>query len=268
MPEYSSTLVELLTVGPFPGRVDPWVEDAHYFEQIHGGIIHQMVEQSRPELLARGYYAAVETSLQIENRREEPDIYVGRIQAPAVQAWDYAATAESLKVEPGIEALDTKTLRAIFIHDHYAKLVTVVEIISPGNKTTATALRYREFRTRLMQRGVNFIEIDITRSLKRMMENQWTTSYPYHIAVYLPEAAARVIGMAFDQPLKPFALPLRGEAMVIEMHQVYERAYRNQAIAAQMEANDHYALSQLPFPSTLAQSWLEDVAHLRQNLHN
>ncbi|MDX1993653.1 MAG: DUF4058 family protein, partial [bacterium] len=274
MPEYPHKLVELLTIGPFPGRMDPWVEDPHYFEQIHSGIIHQMVEQIRPELLARGYYAALETSLQIENRREEPDIYVGRNRPQVYQSWDYAAAAEALKVEPGLETLDFKVLKAVFIHDQFAKLVTVVEVISPGNKTTTTALRYREFRTDLLKQGVNFVEIDITRSLKRMMENQWTTSTPYHVAVYLPEAVARVIGMDFDQPLKPFALPLRGEAIAIDTHSAYEKAYRSQGIAAQMEANAHYTLNQLPFPPTLAEDarqaliaqandWLKQFEHLR-----
>lgn len=50
---YPPAYIDLLESGPFPGRLDPWVEDAHYFEQIHSGIIHQLLHQTRRELLSR-----------------------------------------------------------------------------------------------------------------------------------------------------------------------------------------------------------------------
>jgi hypothetical protein len=272
---YTQAYIDHLEIGPFPGRVDPWVEDAHYFEQIHSGILHQLLSQTRRDLFSRGYYAALETSLQIETRSEEPDLYVRQKTPTGYQSWDYAAAAEALEVDAGMEVSTDQKLKAIFVKDREGGLITVLELISPGNKTASTALRYQAYRYDLLREGVNFVEIDLTRSIKRMVENPLTMSHPYHIAVYLPESPARVIGMAFERQLKPFALPLRGEAITAHLHRAYETAYREQGIAAQMEGDGHYAEQHLPFPSTLAHDtreglvtqvggWLEQLAVLRQ----
>jgi hypothetical protein len=274
MMRYTQEYIDFMEIGPFPGRIDPWVEDPHYFEQIHSGMIHQLLSQTRRDLFSRGYYAAIETSMQIETRPEEPDLFVRQQVKTDYQPWDYVGAAEALEVEAGVEAWHEDKLKAIFIKDSEHQLVTVVEVISPGNKTASTALKYREYRMELLYQGVNFVEIDLTRSIKRMIENQWTATYPFHIAVYLPHDHPRIIGMAFDQPLKAFALPLRGEVITVNTHSAYETAYREQGIAAQMEGDGHYTEKSLPFPSTLSiqtrqelvgrlHEWLEHVRALR-----
>lgn len=273
---YTQEYIDIMEVGPFPGRIDPWVEDPHYFEQIHSGMIHQLLSQTRRELFSRGYFAAIETSMQIETRPEEPDLFVRQKVVTDYQTWDYVGAAEALQVEAGVEAWREEKIKAIFIKDSENNLVTVVEVISPGNKTSSIAMKYREYRADLLQQGVNFVEIDLTRSIKRMVENQWTTQYPFHIAVYLPQSHPRIIGMEFDQPLKAFALPLRGEVITVHTHSAYETAYREQGIVGQMEGDGHYTEKNLPFPSTLSAEtrktlfeqlnrWLEQLHVLRQS---
>jgi hypothetical protein len=41
---YADAYVEHWSAGPFPGRIDPWAEAGHYFKQIHGGVISELLE--------------------------------------------------------------------------------------------------------------------------------------------------------------------------------------------------------------------------------
>jgi hypothetical protein len=74
----SKAYVQHLFAGPFPGQIDPWAEDAHYFQQIHAGMIDQLLQQVRTPLAEMGYRVGREASLQIADNRE-PDIFVHRM---------------------------------------------------------------------------------------------------------------------------------------------------------------------------------------------
>ena len=100
---FSREYADLLSNGPFPGRIDPWSETARYFHQIHSGMINHILEQLRIPLLRRGYVAGKEASLQIIDG-QQPDIYVQRA-IPDIQdtsaAWDYVTAATEVVAEPG-----------------------------------------------------------------------------------------------------------------------------------------------------------------------
>lgn len=265
--------------GPFPGRVDPWAEAAHYFQQLHSGMIgHLQVQLKRP-LFALGYLIEKEASLQIEEKRE-PDLHVRREAAGTeqVQRWDYTAAAAAISAEPGVAVAGSDVdFQALFIRsESTGDLVTVIEIISPRNKThTQDILEYRTWRTRMVtHHRVNVVELDLTRSVKRLLESVETAAYAYHAAVYLPSEAPRVIGMPFNAPLKRLALPLRGEVVPMELQSAYENAYRDGFIAGLLLKDEAYKAENLPFPTTLTagerqtaieavQGWMEELARLR-----
>lgn len=255
---YSDAYVQHLKRGPFSGRTDPWAEVGRYFHQIHSGMIDHILGQISDSLLAMGYIASRETSLQIAEGRE-PDVAV-RSSTPVATApgWDYAAAAESILVEPGI-AVDWELpeLDAIYITRMESDdLVTVVEIISPSNKTHEPGMaEYQERRKHLIRvRGVNVVEVDLTRSIKRMLPDLLATTYAYHIAIYLSPKPSRLLGMDFGEAIKPFALPLREKVLGVETQPAYDHAYRQASIAAQIRKEGHYAEDNLPFPSLLTTS--------------
>jgi hypothetical protein len=62
---FSPAEIKLYQEGPFPRSVDPWAEAATYYHSIHGSMIDALLEHLNPFLLARGYFAARERSLQI-----------------------------------------------------------------------------------------------------------------------------------------------------------------------------------------------------------
>lgn len=251
---YSDAYVQHLKQGPFPGRVDPWAEAGRYFHQLHGSVIDHLVDQIQDSLLERGYIAGKEVSLQIVEGRQ-PDLFVTSKDITSRSAWDYEAAAMEILVEPGTAILSSEPeLQAIHIKAlDTTELVTVVEIISPSNKSHPQEIAlYQQQRGRLfLSQGVNVVEIDATRSVKRLLDHPLTNNRPYHIAIYLPGELPRVIISEFEERLKRFALPLRAEVIPVELHEAYERAYQRFAIAGQIQNEVRYNEGDLPFPSFL-----------------
>lgn len=280
MPDYSPEYAEHFSRGPFPGRIDPWSEIGYFFQQIHANIIGLLQRDLQKTLSLKGYIIGRETSLQIAGG-SEPDLTIKRqfSARDTMKLADYAAAAAALAVETGVEVVDEHELQALYVREISThQLVTVVELISPGNKDRLST-RYRQYRAFLLEEGVNFVELDLTRSIQRMLESRVTRQYPYHIAIYLPEEPPLVIGVEFNQPLKPFALPLRHEAVAIETQSFYDQAYRDAAIAGHIEYEQRYTERDLPFPSTLTPAqreyalqeagvWLEKLYQLRHAARN
>jgi hypothetical protein len=73
-----------------------------------------------------------------------------------------------------------------------------------------------------------------------------------------------------DEPLKRCALPLIDDVVGVELQSAYDLAYREATIAPQIEANGHYILDHLPFPTLLTddqrQQALEAVHRWRTEL--
>jgi hypothetical protein len=253
---YSDAYLEMLERGPFPGRIDPWAEAGRYFRPIHNEIISAMLAFVREPLLRMGYVAGRENSLQISEGRE-PDLYVLRQDAPPERftRWNYALAAAESLAEPGLIPPDDAEWQALAIRSaDGGDLVTVVEIVSPTNKVSAGEIAaYQERRTRLyLESGVQVVEIDLTRSVKRLAHNSLTQRHPYHVAVYLPGDAVRVVTIDLGAALPRIALPLRGEVIPLALMDAYQHGYRQNTTAWHIDRDDGYGEDNLPFPSLLA----------------
>lgn len=271
---HSEAYAKHLSLGPFPGQVDPWAEVGYYFQQVHPGLISSLIAQIHAPLLRMGYIAGREASLQIAAGRE-PDIYVQRaMDAPLPDVrWDYGLAAAEILADPGIVIENDIDMQAIYIKQvETGRLVTIVEIISPNNKTKPEIVKdYRSRRERLLfEHGVNIVEIDLTRSVKRLLIDRLTASVSYHYAIYLPHGSPRVIGIDYGQSLKRMALPLRGEVIPLELQPAYDEPYQITSIAAQILNDDYYREDLLPFPTLLTDDQrreaLNQVVNWKQEL--
>jgi hypothetical protein len=220
-----------------------------------------------------GYVAGTETSLQIAEGRE-PDIFVLRGELPPRRPHlDYELAAQEMLAEPGEPVQDFSDLDALHIRDaKTGDLVTVVELVSPGNKLSQHDIfAYQERRSRLfLEKGVNVVEVDATRSNKRLVNHVRTQQAPYHIAIFLPGDGLRIVSIPLENPLSRIALPLRGEVTAMELHTAYENAYRQLTTAWHIQHKNGYAESTLPFSSLLTdtqrQSALAAVKMWRENI--
>jgi hypothetical protein len=259
---YSQAYVQHRKQGPFPGRIDPWSEAARFFQQIHANMIGHLLTQIQDPLVAMGYEAGRETSLQILERRE-PDIFIRREQgaSQSLPTWDYPAAAQQILAEPGLVIdFEAPELHAIYVTDFSTgDLVTIVEIVSPSNKEQPKMSEYWAGRDRLIHKGINIVEIDPTRSVQHLLQDVLVATYAYHIAVYLPQQLPRVIGIDFGEPLKRVALPLRGEVVPMELQAAYDFAYQQSLIAGHMYSEGQYTEAHLPFPSLLTEQQRRDA---------
>jgi len=274
---YSPQEQRLFQNGPFGGNMDPWAEDDHYFQTIHTEIISVLIETLQQPLFDLGYVPGREASLQITEGRE-PDIYIQTINQikPAVE-WNYDLAAAEILAEPGVRVEEEGVLSALHIRSaDSGDLVTICEIVSPGNKRTIDQIRaYQERRSRLfLERGVNVVEIDLTRSTKRLVNNPVTSINPYHIAVFLPGDTVRILEVKWNQVLPRLALPLRGEVVPVDLQQTYQRAYSRATTAWHIEHDGHYEESYLPLAVGLSdvereqalskvRAWQAEVMRLR-----
>lgn len=271
--------IQLLEQGPFPGRIDPWAEHEHVFHSLHEQMIGVMTDVLRKPLLQRGYVVGRETSLQVVESRI-PDVFIRRdapVFNPGQVSYDLAA--EEVLADAGILIQELPPLTALAIYERDThRLVTVIEVVSPANKDRDKAIQeYEQRRERLyLTQGINVVEVDITRSQKRLITHPLLEPFPYHAAVFLSGEGLRIIGMSLEQPLKRIALPLRGEVVPLDLHAIYDRAYQQLGLAALIQNETHYDIAHLPFPSLLtddqqrdalaqARAWQAELARVQKD---
>jgi hypothetical protein len=264
---FSAAEQRLYQAGAFAGHTDPFAESVRYFHPLHEEMISTILRQIQIPLMSKGYVAGRETSLQIAEGRE-PDIYVRRDDLPGQQGllWDYETAAAEVLAEVGTQVEIDDALSAIHIRDATTgTLVTVVELVSPGNKIRDhEMLAYRERRSRLLlEQSVNVVEVDATRSIKRLTANPVTNDAAYHVAIYLPGESVRIIDSAFGEALKRIALPLRADVIAVELHDAYTRAYAQIMTAWHIQHEGRYRLAELPFPTTLTD---EQIRHILEKV--
>ncbi len=251
----SQAYYDLLERGPFPDRIDPWAEHGRYFQQIHAEMISVLRRNLKIPLREMGYIIGRETSLQIAEGRE-PDAYIQRTMQGVGRppAWNYEEIAAELLAEPGVLLENAVDIGALHIRDTTSgRLVTVIELISPGNKTTDTLIYdYQSRRERLIvEHGVHVLEVDATRSVKRLLYDGFVQHFPYHVVVFIAGESPRFMGVTLENPLPRIAIPLHQDAIAAEFGDVYHEAYTIASIAEYMLLEDHYTEQNLPFPSTL-----------------
>lgn len=250
---------QLLDGGPFPERMDMWAEHRRFFHGLHEQMIGVIIPMIRHDLYRLGYFVGRELSLQIADGRI-PDVFIKRSNTnPNFQTTSFPLIASEMLVEPGIMLTthDFPTMTAIKIKERQSgDLVTVIEVISPGNKLQdhhiADYINKRQ--ETFLNQGVNVIEIDITRSYKRLVEHPIATDSPYHVATFIPEHGAWVVPMALKDPFKRIALPLRNNALPLDLQDVYSTAYRQLGLANLLWNEGIYTLDHLPFASLLSQA--------------
>ncbi len=245
--------LELIKDGPFPGRMDVWAEHETFFHGLHEQIIGEMARQLSTPLYEMGYNVGRERSLQIADGRI-PDIHIQRRSAPqAPSPYEYTLAADEALADVGI-LVESLSLDALTIRERKTgQLVTVVEVVSPGNKREDSdiALYQRRREDIYLLPYVNVVEIDITRSYKRLVQNEYTASSPYHVAIFLPSQGVRIVTMALHEPFKRIALPLQNGVIALNVHDVYASACGDLLMASSLLDEARYSLEYLPFPTLL-----------------
>jgi hypothetical protein len=225
---------------PFPG-MDPYLEQR--WGDLHVSLITYIRDAIQPllgaDLRARSGERIYLESLDSESRQFLPDVHVLELPRASRGAGGAAAVAEELEVaEPIIVRTHLEvTERFLQIIDVRTggKVVTVLEILSPSNKTTGRGREeYLKKQSECVQSGVNLVEIDLVRSGKPTTLLKPTDVPPgrvahYHASVFRAAKPAELAyyPLPLKQRLPRLPIPLRAtdRDVALDLQAVLDTAY-------------------------------------------
>jgi hypothetical protein len=223
---------------PFPG-MDPYLEQ-------HWGDVHsrlctyacdQIQEQLSDDLTARlGERLVVESPLDV-SRSIYPDVrvvdhgYFSRAGAAAVLdepiAEPIVIRMEDEKTQPFIEIIEPDS----------AKLITVIEFISPTNKWPGDGRdKYLRKQSEVRNAGVNLVEVDLIRTGPRVfllpssqLPREMSTNYGACVFRAWGNPQFELYPMSLREALRPVRVPLRKDDadIVLRLQPLIEMVYRN-----------------------------------------
>lgn len=244
---------------PFPG-MDPYLEHPDLWPDVHNGLIAALRDDLSPTLRPR-YYIALEERTYLEEPGElalvgRPDLTVVRRSGPSESGPESRRTPAVVEVElPMAERLRETYLEVRSVPA--GEVVTVVELLSPGNKRPGTGRRvYLEKREVILSTRTSLVEIDLLRGGERLPTLGPRVVFDYAILVSRPHRRpkADLIPFGVRDPIPQFPLPLRRgeEEPMVDLgrvlHALYDRAsydlridYRREAVPSLAAAEAEWA---------------------------
>ncbi len=242
---------------PFPG-MDPHLEDPGLWPDVHAQLISEVQGELNRQITPR-YVARVERRVFI---LEESDP-CRDLTLPAVRfipAGGYAATIAgpqlSRDVVPSFEVtteIDQEIVESfVRVYDRRDRsVVTLIELLSPANKTPGSAGRraYQEKRAEVLAAPAHFVEIDLLRTGTRAFVLQQLPPFEYLVHVSRARVdggrrRARVWPIPIDKRLPVVPVPLRaGDADAqLDLQRVLNAAYEH----ARYDLDVNYAGGPVP----------------------
>lgn len=234
---------------PFPG-MDPYIEDPFFWTDFHGSLMFIMREALNSVLPAR-YVAAMERNVWIQEQPGGEETLLGGADVHVAdrtrgsEGVAATATATAQVAAPAHLQLPYKRAsgnRYLRILDrHRRRIVTVVEVLSPGNKTrTGYGVAYRAKRADYLASEVNLVEIDLLRAGERPpLQDPPPAPSDYYILVCplstFPKAGFWPLSVRDTLPLVPIPLDPEGDRAFLDLRACLDRAYDSGRYATEID---------------------------------
>ena len=218
---------------PFPG-MNPYLEQDAVWQDFHQSFIPAAREAISPQLSA-DYFIKVEEyvfihELDAEARRSlgRADILLSTSDKNKASSTAIASAAPAYVSVPSL-AIDEERHSFLEIRDRqHLELVTVVELLSPSNKSGADRATYLNKRRRLIESGVNLVELDLLRGGPRLPIDGLSPC-DYYALVVRSEERPRGGIWAFQlrEPLPNIPVPLRAPDpdVSLNLKNILDRVY-------------------------------------------
>ena len=216
---------------PFPG-MDPYLEHPRLWPDVHNALIAairaDLTPRLRPRYVARLQERAV--TIDPDDATFIPDVSVrpegGSVREPR---GGYGAGAVSVSVPMPEHIIETW----IEVHAVHAdeEILTVVEVLSPGNKRPGSDARkaYERKRHKILFSETHLVEIDLCRSGAPMPVSGKVPPSDYRIFVSRAEDRPRAALYPFGvrDPFPSFVLPLRADddEPPVDLHKALARVW-------------------------------------------
>lgn len=230
---------------PFPG-MNPFMErrwpDVHV--RLMGYIADGLVEEVPLDLSVRAEErVSVETPEGELNREYRVDVSVSETaeawKRGLPPVWQPEAGAEDggtlIVAEPEIVIAEPETDRWIEIRDRDGKLVTAIEVLSPGNKKVPGQSLYRKKQAHFLASDASLVEIDLLRCGGHTVAVDLEPLKPRDDASYIVCATRAYLGWQKEvyrcglrEPLPTVRIPLRATDMDVPLaiQPMIDRCYR------------------------------------------
>lgn len=226
---------------PFPG-MDPFLEHPEIFPDLHDSLVTYTREWLQTKL-PPPYYSVIGSRIWVEpaQRRIGPDVRVQRGNGNGSST--ATAVAPATRSQPRIVSIypeeQKQTLVEIYANqDNRERLVTVIELLSPSNKTVGAPGRESYVRKQqeiLNSSQVHLVEIDLLRGGEHTtavdFEVGWRTigPYDYHVCIHRFDTPYDYIlyPVRLTEKLPEIEVPLLpGDSPVaLDIQAVFERCY-------------------------------------------
>ena len=211
---------------PFPG-MDPYLEHPSLWPDVHNSLIVALAHDLAQRIAPRCYTRIQERTHEIELAVPSFNRAIDEVALAPKGTDGFGTTVENVFVD----VIDESYLE---IHETVTKrVVTVVELLSPGNKLHAKGrAEYEEKRADILSSRTNLIEIDLLRAGRPMPLGGRPIESDYRILVSRAATRPRAHLYPFNlrDAIPVFTLPLlpNDEEPEVELgrilHALYERA--------------------------------------------
>jgi hypothetical protein len=256
--------------GPFPG-MDPYLERRDLWPDVHQRLITYSADTLQPQIRPR-YHARIGERLYVipPHRSIYPDVTVTQRQ-PATTA-EGRGVAALMADAPMVIAVAPEEVREPFIEildlAHGGRVVTVIEVLSPANKTPGEGHEaYRRKQEETLASDTHLVEIDLLRQgvpTVAIPPHYLTPYQPWHSVICISRAGRRerfeVYVRTIRQRLPRIAIPLHppDPDVVLDLQAVLERCYEHGAYS---DLIDYRLDPEVALPADDV-AWVDD--HLRQ----
>jgi Protein of unknown function (DUF4058) len=223
---------------PFPG-MDPYIEDPFFWSDFHGSMMGIMREALNA-ILPRRYTASMERHVWVQEHNGEevtllgsPDVQVADRTGGGTSTTATAALAEiAAPVTTVLPLTRSQGNRFLRILDrHRRRIVTVIELLSPANKTTTGyGVAYRQKRWDYLASDVSLVEIDLLRAGERPpIQSPPPAPSDYYVLVCtaagLPQAGFWPLSVRDLLPPVPVPLDPGERHVLLDLRACLDRAY-------------------------------------------
>lgn len=258
----------------FPG-MDPYLEHPALWMGVHDALIVYIRDQMRPKLRPR-YIAKIEQRVYLEapGRDIRPDVIVNRVR-PSKSGGRAVAVAEPdtpLVVLSAREEIRESYLEIIDLSNGQ-KVVTVIEVLSPGNKVAGPARdSYRKKQREVLESDAHLVEIDLLRTGGHVLsvperEVRMTLVYDYMTCVNRADGTRdryEIYYRGVRDPLPRIAIPLAdGDPDVaLDLHAAIARTHDEGSYLEQIA----YRNSCVPRLPREDQEWADELVSQMANV--
>ncbi len=256
---------------PFPG-MNPYLQD--HWSDVHTALIG-FIREALADTLPPDLSARAEERITVLAGEDESYSY--RTAIAVIEPWRAGfppiggagdaslGTAAPAVAEPLLFHAEAITERWIEVHDAGGELVTVLEVLSPGNKTESGPRAYLERQQHFLAAGVNLVEIDLVRGgthlvciERERLRLPAGTCYLVCVARILGDGSSRreVYLCPLREPLPTIRVPLRrGDPdNALPLQALVDRCYRT----GRYWLSDRNRAVQPPAADEAENAWMEE----------